>query len=174
MTPNYSLYLLTFHLRTSGFRLHWRIRVDYKLSNMKLLNQIKLLLTSAFVSSLLFSNEMSAQNNGSLRIAPLGDTIELELNTDSSDDYILETQAQLMEGEKWAPLMQFRGNAGQPKRFVDPICGDKSAKFFRLRKLLEAPRPEVSNFRLLDFNGKAHELYYNTPAKFFWLETKKS
>ena len=132
---------------------------------MKLLNQIKLLLTSAFVSSLLFSNEMSAQSNGSLRIAPLGDTIELELNTDSSEDYILETQAQLMEGEKWAPLMQFRGNAAQPKRFVDPICGDKSAKFFRLRKLLEAPRPEVSNFRLLDFNGKAHELYYNWPAK---------
>ena len=68
---------------------------------MKFLNQFKLLLTSVFVSSLLSSNEMSAQSNGSLRIAPLGDTIELELNTDSSDDYILETQAQLMEGEKW-------------------------------------------------------------------------
>ena len=132
---------------------------------MNFLNQIKRLLTLVFVSSLLSSNEMSAQGNGSLRIAPLGDTIELELNTDSGDDYILETQAQLMEGEKWAPLMQFRGNAAQPKRFVDPICGDKSAKFFRLRKLLEAPRPEVSNFRLLDYNGKAHELYYNWQAK---------
>ena len=82
------------------------------------------------MSSLLSSNEMSAQSNGSLRIAPLGDTIELELNTDSSDDYILETQAQLMEGEKWAPLMQFRGNAANQNvssiRFVETRAPNSS------------------------------------------------
>ena len=88
---------------------------------MKYLKHNHLLLTSVYISLLFFSYELSAQSKGSLRIAPLGDTIELELNTDSNDDYILETQAQLMEGEEWAPLMQFRGNAAQPKRFVDPI-----------------------------------------------------
>ena len=119
------------------------------------------LLTLGMLSSL----AILSQESSALRIAPLGNTVELELSTATDEEYILETQAQLMVGEKWAPLMQFRGNAAQPKRFVDPICGDKDAKFFRLRKLLEAPRPEVSNFRLLDLDGKAHELYYNWPAK---------
>ncbi len=126
---------------------------------------IKASFAFGWLAAFFLSTGLNAQGNASLQIAPLGETVELQLNTDSNDDYILETQAQLMVGEKWAPLMQFRGNAAQPKRFVDPICGDKDAKFFRLRKLLEAPRPEVSNFRLLDLDGKAHELYYHWPAK---------
>ncbi|HIG29769.1 MAG TPA: hypothetical protein EYQ50_19015 [Verrucomicrobiales bacterium] len=110
------------------------------------------------------STVIQAQDASSLEIAPLGNTVELSLDTPTEDSYILETQAVLMEGEEWEPLMQFRGNATQPRNWVDPICGDKDAKYFRLRQLLEAPRTEISNFRLNSLNGKAYELYYEWPS----------
>ena len=61
--------------------------------------------------------------------------------------------------------MRFEGNTSKPVQFVDPICGSSSQRYFRLRKLLSQGPREVSNFRLLDLQGEAHELYYNWPAK---------
>ena len=99
-----------------------------------------------------------------VRIAPLGNTVELKLETVAPQkEYILESQAQLMEGDEWAPLMQFRG-ARSARSYVDAVCGTTEARFFRLRQLLAAPPVEVSNFRLLDTAGDAHELYYQKPA----------
>jgi hypothetical protein len=92
------------------------------------------------------STVIQAQDASSLEIAPLGNTVELSLDTPTEDSYILETQAVLMEGEEWEPLMQFRGNATQPRNWVDPICGDKDAKYFRLRQLLEAPEQRSVTF----------------------------
>lgn len=106
-----------------------------------------------------------AQETSRLRIAPLGETVELELTTPTEDTYVLESHARVMEGEEWAPLMRFRGNAEKPRNWVDPICGGAEAKFFRLRRLLEAPRAEVSNFRLVSVTGKAFELYYQWPTR---------
>lgn len=111
------------------------------------------------------NSQVQAQNTSGLTIAPLGDTVELELKTANDDSYILESQGVLLDSEEWKSLMQFRGNAQKPRNWVDPICGDQDSKFFRLRKLLAAPRAEVSNFRLIDVSGKAHELYYEWPAK---------
>lgn len=102
-----------------------------------------------------------AQSPDSLSIAPKGNTVELEIATESEDQYILESQAKLMEGEEWEPIMEFRGNRSKPRSFVDPICGTSDARFFRLKKLLAAPPRQVSNFRLLDLQGQAHELYYH-------------
>ena len=47
---------------------------------------------------------------------------------------------------------------------MDPICGTTDARFFRLRRLLDAPPVEVSNFRLIDTTGGARELYYQKLA----------
>ena len=98
-------------------------------------------------------------------ISPLGSTVRLDLNTSTDEVYVLESQAELMEGEEWEPFMQFRGNSSKPMQFVDPLCGTSSQRYFRLRKLLAQGPREVSNFRLLDLQGEAHELYYNWPAK---------
>ena len=98
-------------------------------------------------------------------ISPLGSTVRLDLNTSTDETYVLESQAELMEGEAWEPLMQFRGNTSKPVQFVDPICGTSSQRYFRLRKLIAQGPREVSNFRLLDLQGEAHELYYNWPSK---------
>ena len=55
-------------------------------------------------------------------ISPLGATVRLDLNTSTDEAYVLESQAELMEGEEWEPLMQFRGNTSKPRnlsiRFV--------------------------------------------------------
>ena len=98
-------------------------------------------------------------------ISPLGSTVRLDLNTSTDEAYILESQAELLEGQDWEPWMQFRGNTSKPVQFVDPICGNSSQRYFRLRKLLAQGPREVTNFRLLDLQGEAHELYYNWPAK---------
>ncbi len=106
--------------------------------------------------------DASAQDR--VRIAPLGNTVELKLETTApQQEYVLESQAKLMEGEEWAPLMQFRG-AKTARSYVDAVCSSSEARFFRLRQLLSAPPAEVSNFRLLDTAGNAHELYYKKPA----------
>ena len=105
------------------------------------------------------------QSDSIVRIEPLGNTVALDLETPSEDTYILESQAQLMEGEEWAPLMQFRGNAAKPRNWIDPVCGDSQSKYFRLRRLLEEPRAEVSNFRLIGVDEVAYELYYHWPAR---------
>ena len=97
-------------------------------------------------------------------VAPLGNKVEVKLQTTSStDDYGLESRAHLMEGEQWAPLLQFRGSSGS-RSYVDALCGTMEQRYFRLRRLLDAPPVEVSNFRLLDTAGGAHELYYQSPS----------
>jgi len=107
----------------------------------------------------------NAQTTETLSIAPTGNTVELEMVTGSNDQYVLETQAQLMEGEEWEPVMFFKGTPSKPRTFTDPICGTSDARFFRLKKRLAAPPRQVSNFRLLDLQGQAHELYYHWDAK---------
>lgn len=105
-----------------------------------------------------------AQTEDRVEIAPLGNKVQLTLETSSQqNDYVLESVAELMEGEEWAPLLQFRGSAS-PRPFVDSICGTLESRFFRLRQLLDAPAVEVSNFRLIDTNGRAQELYYQQSA----------
>lgn len=114
-----------------------------------------------FITSLL-----GFAQTGKVFISPLGSSVELNLVTESQGDYVLETQASLMEGAQWEPLMQFKqGQADQPTRFVDPVCGTSDQRFFRLRKLLDQGAREVSNFRLLDVKGEAHELYYFWPKR---------
>jgi hypothetical protein len=110
-------------------------------------------------------NNVLAQTTETLNIAPTGNTVELEMVTSSNDQYVLETQAQLMEGEEWEPVMFFKGTPSKPRTFTDPICGTSDARFFRLKKRLAAPPRQASNFRLLDLQGQAHELYYHWDAK---------
>lgn len=100
-----------------------------------------------------------------LKVAPLGNVVEVRAEPVAAQgDYVLEAQAHLAEGEAWAPLLQFRGGSGS-RSYVDALCGTTmSQRYFRLRKLLEAPAAEVSNFRLIDTSGAAHELYYQSPA----------
>lgn len=105
-----------------------------------------------------------AQTENRVQIAPLGNKVQLTLETLSvQDEYVLESVATLMEGEEWAPLLQFRGSAS-PRPFVDSICGTVESRFFRLRQLLDAPPVDVGNFRLIDTQGTARELYYQQPA----------
>ncbi len=106
-------------------------------------------------------NAKAQDTSDRVHIAPLGKTVELKLETKAEQDYVLETQAKLMEGKEWEPLMRFRGSSAAPRNWVDPLCGSTDYRFFRLKKLLDAPPAEVSNFRLLDTTGTAHELYYD-------------
>jgi len=110
-------------------------------------------------------NNVLAQTTETLNIAPTGNTVELEMVTSSNDQYVLETQAQLMEGEEWEPVMFFKGTPSKPRTFTDPICGTSDARILRLKKRLAAPLRQASNFRLLDLQGQAHELYYHWDAK---------
>lgn len=116
----------------------------------------------AFIACL---EQAYSQEPSSIQITPRGTTVELNLNTPLEGEYILESQAKIMEGEEWEPLMRFRGQTAKPKNWTDPMCGSGDARFFRLKKLLESPQPQVSNFRLIDLHGHDHELYYHWPEK---------
>ncbi|HVY72261.1 MAG TPA: hypothetical protein VHH73_20170, partial [Verrucomicrobiae bacterium] len=97
-------------------------------------------------------------------IAPLGNTVRLQLNAAANANYQLESVTGNLT-HQWVSLMRFRGGDPNARNWVDPMCGSTEYRFFRLRRLLELPPAQVSNFRLLDPAGVAHELYYDTDAK---------
>lgn len=108
---------------------------------------------------------LAASAEDRVAAVPLGNKVELQLQTGSAGtDYVLEARARLVEGEEWAPLLQFKGSSS-PRSFVDALCGTTESRYFRLRRLLAAPPVEVSNFRLIDIQGAAHELYYQRFAR---------
>ncbi|MSU62289.1 MAG: hypothetical protein EXS31_07820 [Pedosphaera sp.] len=118
----------------------------------------------AWLGILMASVGGTAQAQDRVQIAPAGNKVQLTLSTPVSEkEYLLESQARLVEGEEWAPLLRFRASK-TPRPYLDSICGNADSRFFRLRQLLDAPAPEVSNFRLIDTDGNAHELYYQKPA----------
>lgn len=101
-----------------------------------------------------------AQGVDKVSVGTVGNKVQVNLTTGAPDqEYILETQAKVLEGAEWEPLLRFRGSP-TPRPFVDALCGTLESRFFRLRKLLDAPPVEVSDFRLIDTDGNARELYY--------------
>jgi hypothetical protein len=94
-----------------------------------------------------------------------GGTVQLMLKGEDGKEYSVEAVENLLnEGLGWAPIATV-APTNQPVMLFDPTCTTRPQNFYRLRLLSGAVPVEVPNFRLLDGEGQAQELFYQTDAK---------
>jgi hypothetical protein len=94
-----------------------------------------------------------------------GGAVRLMLEGNGGKQYSLEAiEALLNAGSEWRPVATV-ASPGSPVFLYDPTCSTRPQNFYRLR-LLQATSPVfVPNFRLLDVDGRAHELFYQTDVR---------
>ncbi len=94
-----------------------------------------------------------------------GGTVQLMLKGEDGKEYSVEAVEHLLnEGLGWTSIATV-APTNQPVMFYDPTCTTRPQNFYRLRLLSGAVPVEVPNFRLLDGEGQAQELFYQTDAK---------
>lgn len=91
--------------------------------------------------------------------------IEVGVPAEDGREFAIESAETLGPGAPWRPVATV-GTTNRPVFVADPTCATRPQNFYRLRLLQGAVPVEVPNFRLLDLDGRAHELFYhgNAPA----------
>ncbi len=94
-----------------------------------------------------------------------GDTMRLLLKGDDGQEYSVEAVEDFLnEGHEWQPIATVAPKNG-PVLLYDPTCSTRPQNFYRMRLLQGVIPIEVSNFRLLDGQGEARELFYQSDAR---------
>ncbi|MGE3308335.1 MAG: hypothetical protein AB7O66_00075 [Limisphaerales bacterium] len=94
-----------------------------------------------------------------------GGTMRLMLKGDDGQEYSVEAvESFLNEGQEWQPIATV-APANGPVLLFDPTCTTRPQNFYRMRLLQGVVPVEVSNFRLLDGQGEARELFYQSDAR---------
>jgi len=94
-----------------------------------------------------------------------GGTVQLMLKGEDGKEYSVEAVENLLnEGLGWTPIATV-APTNQPVMLFDPTCTTRPQNFYRLRLLSGSVPVEVPNFRLLDGEGAARELFYQSDAK---------
>ncbi|MBL9139656.1 MAG: hypothetical protein JNK85_27550 [Verrucomicrobiales bacterium] len=119
--------------------------------------------------SLSLASPVAKPAEPSLGIERNGDAVQLNLLGEQGAEYSLEAvEALLNQGQtstnSWRPIATVTPRS-TPFTLFDPICTTKPQNFYRLRVLQNTRPVEVANFRLLDLDGRAHELFYQSDAK---------
>lgn len=91
--------------------------------------------------------------------------IEVGVPAEDGREFAIESTETLGPGAPWRAVATV-GTTNRPVFVADPTCATRPQNFYRLRLLQGAVPVEVPNFRLLDLDGRAHELFYhgNAPA----------
>ncbi|MBL9126853.1 MAG: hypothetical protein JNL97_04365 [Verrucomicrobiales bacterium] len=94
-----------------------------------------------------------------------GGTVRLTLGGEDGAEYSVESLERLLnEGREWKSIATVAPKDG-PVLLYDPTCTVRPQNFYRLRLLQGGVPVEMPNFRLLDGEGRAQELYYQSDAK---------
>jgi hypothetical protein len=100
-----------------------------------------------------------------LTIEKTGEIVRLGIFGEDGEEYSLEAvEALLNNGRAWRSVATVAPTAG-PVFVYDPTCTTKPQSFYRLRLLQGAIPVQVPNFRLLDIEGRARELFYESDQK---------
>ena len=94
-----------------------------------------------------------------------GDSTQLRLQGGEGQEYSIESVERLLNGGREWKSIATVSPANRPVMFYDPMCTTRPQNFYRLRLMQGAVAVEVPNFRLIDGNGLAQELFYQTDAR---------
>lgn len=100
-----------------------------------------------------------------LSIQADGKAVRLTISGEDGKEYSLESvEALLNQNANWRPVATVA--PGRKPAFVfDPTCSTRPQNFYRLRLLQGTIPVYVPNFRLLDLQGQARELFYESDAR---------
>lgn len=119
---------------------------------------------AGFLSLLTLSASQAAAPD--LAIDQADGPVRLTLQGEDGKEYSLEAiESMLNAGAVWKPVATVAPGANRPAVLLDPTCSTRPQNFYRLRLLQGAIPVEVPNFRLLDLEGDAHELFYQSDAR---------
>lgn len=95
-----------------------------------------------------------------------GEAMRLSLRGAEGAEYSVESVEVLLNGPNpnWKSVATVAPGSG-PAFLYDPTCSTRPQNFYRLRLLQGTIPVELPNFRLLDLDGTAHELFYQSDAR---------
>jgi len=121
----------------------------------------RILLGVATAASTLLTTPLRAAELGIRQDAGL---VQLTLPGEDGKEYSLEAIQSFLDGSRWEPVATV-APTNRPVLLYDPTCTTRPQNFYRLRLLQGAVPVEVPNFRLLDLEGVAHELFYQSDTR---------
>ena len=121
----------------------------------------RILLGVATAASTLLTTPLRAAELGIRQDAGL---VQLTLPGEDGKEYSLEAIQSFLDGSRWEPVATV-APTNRPVLLYDPTCTTRPQNFYRLRLLQGAVPVEVPNFRLLDLDGVAHELFYQSDTR---------
>ena len=94
-----------------------------------------------------------------LSVSREGKAIRIDVPPAGDSTLILETKKFLNESSDWNPVLRLNSSNGR-RSYYDPLCRVEPIRFYRLREANDGGLPWADNFKLLDADGIARELYY--------------
>ena len=94
-------------------------------------------------------------------VAREGEAIRIDVPPAADGTLILETKKFLNESSDWNPVLRLNSPNGR-RSYYDPLCRVEPIRFYRLREANDGGLPWADNFKLIDADGIARELYYHT------------
>ena len=96
-----------------------------------------------------------------LSVSREGKAIRIDVPPAKNGALILETKKFLNESSDWNPVLRLNSPNGR-RSYYDPLCRVEPIRFYRLREANDGGLPWADNFKLIDADGVARELYYHT------------
>ena len=90
-----------------------------------------------------------------------GEIIRVDVPSAKGRTLVLEAQQFINNSPDWNPVLRLN-SPEEARSYFDPVCRVKPSRFYRLSERQDGGLPWADNFKLLDLEGRAHELYYNT------------
>ena len=90
-----------------------------------------------------------------------GESIRVNVPSANGKRLVLEARELIAQSPEWNPVLRLNSTASG-RGYYDPVCRVQPSRFFRVREASDGGLPWADNFKLLDVNGQAHELYYHT------------
>ncbi len=116
----------------------------------------------AFLAGSLISIQAVAQSvAGQVTIQREGDAIKVGVPSAKGRTLVLEAQEFLNNSPDWNPVLRLN-SPESARSYYDPVCRVKPSRFYRLSEAVDGGLPWADNFKLLDLEGRVHELFYNT------------
>lgn len=104
--------------------------------------------------------QAQAQSEYDVSIQREGEALRVNVPSAKGRTLVLEAQ-EFLKSSDWNPVLRLH-SPESPRAYYDPVCRVKPARFFRVREAQDGGLPWADNFKLLDLDGKVHELFYHT------------
>lgn len=96
-----------------------------------------------------------------LSIEREGEALRVNVPSARGKTLVLEARRFINESPDWNPVLRLK-SPNETRSFYDPMCRIEPTRFYRLSEANDGGLPWADNFKLLDLDGRSHELFYHS------------